>query len=65
MIDRTRLANSFEFVVIAGARARQLMRGAQPRVESTHKPVRVAEQEVASGKVGKIELDAPTVPPAD
>src|SRR5437667_264833 len=32
MIDRSKLPNSFEFVVTAGARARQLMAGSTPRV---------------------------------
>ena len=32
MIDRSKLPNSFEFVVTAGARARQLLAGSTPRV---------------------------------
>ena len=32
MIDRTTLGNSFEFIVTAGARARQLLNGSTPRV---------------------------------
>ena len=32
MIDRSKLSNSFEFVVTAGARARQLLAGSTPRV---------------------------------
>ena len=59
MIDRSKLNNSFEFVVIAGARARQLMNGSVPRVERAHKVVDTAQQEVITGKVGKIdEADA-------
>lgn len=54
-MNRSNLENSFEFVVIAGARARQLMRGALPRVESTDKPIKVAQQEVAEKKVEKID----------
>ena len=34
MIDRSKLPNTFEFVVTAGARARQLLAGSVPRVES-------------------------------
>jgi DNA-directed RNA polymerase subunit K/omega len=49
------MSNSFEFVVIAGARARQLMRGAVPRVESSEKPVKIAQREVVARKVEKIE----------
>jgi DNA-directed RNA polymerase omega subunit len=51
MIDRSGLSNSFEFVVLAGARAKQLMRGALPRVEDHRKPITVAQREVAEGKV--------------
>ena len=60
MIDRTKLTNSFEFVVVAGARARQLMRGAVPRVESDHKPIQVAQTEVITDKVKKIEEESKT-----
>jgi DNA-directed RNA polymerase subunit K/omega len=34
MIDRSKLSNSFEFVVTAGARARQLLAGSTPRVSA-------------------------------
>ncbi|MBI1875425.1 MAG: DNA-directed RNA polymerase subunit omega [Acidobacteria bacterium] len=51
MIDRSKLTNSFEFVVVAGARARQLMRGAQPRVTASTKPVTTAQREVLGGAV--------------
>jgi DNA-directed RNA polymerase subunit K/omega len=53
MIDRSSLANSFEFVVVAGARARQLMRGATPRVQDGRKAITVAQREVAEGRVEK------------
>lgn len=59
VIDRTTLRNSFEFVVVAGARARQLMRGALPRVASDKKPIKVAQIEVVTRKVEKID-DTPT-----
>ena len=60
MIDRSRLTNSFEFVVTAGARARQLMAGSTPRVVvGEHKKTTVAQQEVATKVVEKIE-PAPT-----
>lgn len=56
MIDKTRLQNAFEFVVIAGARARQLMRGAEPRVErAEQKPIKIAQREVLDRKVEKVE----------
>jgi DNA-directed RNA polymerase subunit K/omega len=53
--DKSRLQNSFEFVVVAGARARQLMKGALPRVENDGTPIRVAQAEVEAGKVNKID----------
>jgi DNA-directed RNA polymerase subunit K/omega len=52
-----RPANSFEFVTIAAARARQLLKGCLPKVEGSPKPARRALQEVASGLVTKAETD--------
>lgn len=58
MIDRSKLANSFEFVVTAGARARQLMAGCTPKVAAgDHKKTTVAQQEVSTRAVEKV--DAP------
>jgi len=52
MIDRSKLTNSFEFVVTAGARARQLLAGSTPRVEvGDHKKTTVAQREVATKQV--------------
>jgi DNA-directed RNA polymerase omega subunit len=56
MIDRSKLPNSFEFVVTAGARARQLLAGSTPRVATAdHKKTTVAQQEVVTGQVEKLE----------
>jgi len=56
MIDRSKLSNSFEFVVTAGARARQLMAGSTPRVTvGEHKKTTIAQQEVMTKAVEKIE----------
>ena len=56
MIDRSKLPNSFEFVVTAGARARQLLAGSTPRVAvADHKTTTVAQQEVVTRAVAKIE----------
>jgi DNA-directed RNA polymerase subunit K/omega len=56
MIDRSKLPNSFEFVVTAGARARQLLAGSIPRVlVGDHKETTVAQQEVITKVVQKIE----------
>ena len=58
MIDRSKLSNSFEFVVTAGARARQLLAGSTPRVAvGEHKKTTVAQQEVITKAVEKIEND--------
>ena len=47
--------NKFEFVVVSGARAKQLQAGCTPRVEKeSNKPARVAMKEVKSGKVEKV-----------
>ena len=45
--------NSFEFVTIAAARARQLLQGCLPKVEGSPKPARRALQEVAAGAVDR------------
>jgi DNA-directed RNA polymerase subunit K/omega len=56
MIDRSKLPNSFEFVVTAGARARQLLAGSTPRVTvGDHKKTTVAQEEVITKAVEKIE----------
>lgn len=47
--------NSFEFVTIAAARARQLLQGCLPKVEGSAKPARRALQEVVAGEVTKVE----------
>jgi DNA-directed RNA polymerase subunit K/omega len=58
MIDRSKLPNSFEFVVTAGARARQLLAGSVPRVAAgDHKKTTVAQQEVIRKKVEKLEVE--------
>ena len=55
MIDRSKLPNSFEFVVTAGARARQLLAGSTPRVAAAdHKKTTLAQQEVMTKQVEKI-----------
>jgi DNA-directed RNA polymerase subunit K/omega len=49
--DRSQVSNAFEFVTLASARAKQLMRGCVPRVEGDHKLTRLAQREVATGAV--------------
>jgi len=51
----SRPKNAFEFVTVASARARQLLKGCTPKVDGSPKPARRALQEVAQGVVGAIE----------
>lgn len=53
-MERPPKANRFEFVVIASARARQLMRGALPR-EGGEKKISIAQREVLRRKVEKMD----------
>jgi DNA-directed RNA polymerase omega subunit len=56
MIDRSKLPNSFEFVVTAGARARQLLAGSTPRVAvGEHKKTTVAQTEDVTKAVEKVD----------
>ena len=62
MIDRSKLSNSFEFVVTAGARARQLLAGSTPRVAvGDHKKTTLAQQEVVTKQVEKTEGENPAI----
>ena len=47
--------NKFEFVDVAGERAKQLQRGCTPKVDGSDKTARLAMKEVKLGKVEKIE----------
>jgi DNA-directed RNA polymerase subunit K/omega len=55
--DRAEIKNAFEFVTVAGARARQLLAGCTPRTEGSVKPARLAQKEVREGKVRKVEAE--------
>jgi DNA-directed RNA polymerase subunit K/omega len=58
MIDRSTLPNSFEFIVTAGARARQLLAGSTPRVAvGEHKKTTVAAQEVITRAVEAVDRE--------
>jgi DNA-directed RNA polymerase subunit K/omega len=46
--------NKFEYVVVAGARAKQLLKGCTPKVEQSHKPARTAMKEVKLRKIEKV-----------
>jgi DNA-directed RNA polymerase subunit K/omega len=62
VVERPANYNAFEFVVVAGLRAAQLMRGCTPRIEGTHKVIETAQIEVATGKVARADAsdDQPT-----
>ena len=51
--------NKFEYVVVAGQRAKQLLKGCTPRVEALHKPARTAMKEVRQRKIEKLEKIEP------
>ena len=53
MVSRPAGINAFEFVVVAGLRAAQLMRGCTPRIEGFHKMTVTAQLEVAEKKVAR------------
>ena len=53
--------NKYEFVTLVAKRAEQLQMGALPRVDSASEKVTViAQEEVASGKVGLYDPDQVT-----
>ena len=58
MADKNAVPNKFEFVTVAGARARQLLAGCTPRVAGPEKPARLAQKEVREGLVRKIDSAA-------
>ena len=56
MVRRTEIENAFEFVTVASARARQLLKGCTPRIDSqSPKKARVAMREVKAGRVEKVQ----------
>jgi DNA-directed RNA polymerase subunit K/omega len=54
MAEKRDASNKFEFVIVAGARARQLLEGCTPRTSGTDKPIKLAQKEVREGKVRKL-----------
>ena len=53
-MERAPKENRFEFVVLAGKRARQLLNGAVPR-ETGNKKIAIAQKEILRRKVVKID----------
>ena len=56
LTNRKPTVNKFEFVVVAGARAKQLLRGCTPRTTGNEKLVKLAQKEVREGKVERIAI---------
>ena len=54
MSEKVEVKNKFELVVMAGARAHQLLRGCTPRTQGSAKPARLAALEVEQGHVRKV-----------
>lgn len=50
-----KVESRFELVILAARRARMLLKGAKPLVESNNRPIVVALREVAEGKVKFID----------
>ena len=63
MVDRSTLPNAFEFVVLASARAKQLLNGCVPKVEASGKPAKTAQREVLEGYIQAVH-DEPAEPVA-
>ncbi len=46
------ISNPFDLILVASSRARQLMKGHAPKLNSHNKPAVMALREIASGQVG-------------
>jgi DNA-directed RNA polymerase subunit omega len=56
--------SNFRYVMVAARRARQLQNGSPPLVSSrSGKACRVAQDEIAAGKVGYIRSETPVLKP--
>ena len=56
--------SNFRYVMVAARRARQLQAGSTPLVDSrSRKACKVAQDEIAAGKVGYVRADTPVLKP--
>jgi len=56
--------SNFRYVVMAARRARQLQNGSQPLIDSrSNKACRVAQEEIAAGKVKAAAQQLPVIEP--
>jgi len=54
VIQRPPGVGAFQFVVLAGLRAAQLVRGCRPKVDGLHKATVIAQLEVSAGIVMQV-----------
>lgn len=54
-----RVGNRFELVLLAARRAKQLLKGARPLVQTDNKEVVAALREIGEGKVGMQYIEEP------
>lgn len=57
MSEKPVTSNAFEFVVLAGARAHQLLKGCTPKIVGPEKPARLAQKEVKEGLIQKLSTE--------
>jgi DNA-directed RNA polymerase omega subunit len=57
MAETVEIKNKFELVVLAGERARQLLKGCSPRIQGSEKTARLATLEIKHGHVRKVVED--------
>jgi DNA-directed RNA polymerase subunit K/omega len=55
--EKPATSNAFEFVVLAGARAHQLLKGCTPKIVGSEKPARLAQKEVKEGLIQKLSTE--------
>ena len=65
MVKRPNEMNRFEFAVLSGLRAAQLHHGCTPRVTQSPKVAVTAQQEIAEGKVLRVQDVAAVEPSAE
>jgi len=62
MVVRPATYNSYEFVVVAALRAKQLLSGCVPLVPGDHSAATTAQMEVAEGRVVRCAADLAETP---
>ena len=64
MTPENSIDSNFRYVVMAARRARQLQNGSQPLIDSrSNKACRVAQEEIAAGKVKAAARQLPVIEP--